>query len=120
MQNCKELKVWSKAHKCTLDVYKASKVFPKEETYSLTNQLRRATSSVPANIAEGCGKRSPAEFAHYLNIAPGSSNESEYFLLLSKDLAYLPQTEIEHLNKKINEVKAMLIALIGKVRQKGA
>ena len=76
MQNYKDLKVWEKAHLFTLTVYEVSKAFPKEEIYSLTNQLRRAASSIPANIAEGCGKNSPAEFAHYLNIALGSANES--------------------------------------------
>jgi four helix bundle protein len=85
MQNYKGLKVWEKSHLFTL------KVFPKEELYSLTNQLRRSAASVPANIAEGCGKNSKHEFAHYLNIALGSANESEYFLILSKDLQYLKQ-----------------------------
>jgi four helix bundle protein len=89
MQNYKELKVWEKAHPFTLQVYEATKNFPKEELYSLTNQLRRSAASVPANIAEGCGKKSNLELAHYLNIALGSSNESEYLLLLSKDLGYL-------------------------------
>ena len=56
MQNFKELKVWQKAHQLTLNVYKESKSFPKDELYSLTNQLRRSCSSIPANIAEGCGK----------------------------------------------------------------
>ncbi len=89
MQNYKDLKVWDKAHRFTLKVYEVTKSFPKEELYSLTNQLRRAASSIPANIAEGCGKNSNAEFAHFLNISLGSANESEYFLILSKDLLYL-------------------------------
>ena len=89
MQNYKDLKVWEKAHLFTLKVYENTKSFPKEELYSLTNQLRRSASSIPANIAEGCGKNSKQEFAHFLNIALGSSNESEYFLILSKDLTYL-------------------------------
>ena len=89
MQNYKDLKVWEKAHFFTLNVYEETKLFPKEELYSLTNQLRRAASSVPANIAEGCGKNTNLEFAHFLNIALGSSNEAEYFLILCKDLKYL-------------------------------
>jgi len=116
MQNYKDLKVWEKAHQFTLKVYEATKLFPKEELYSLTNQLRRATSSIPANIAEGCGKNSQAEFAHFLNISLGSANESEYFLILSKDLKYLDENIFETLIKIINEIKAMLIALISKVR----
>ena len=86
MQNYKDLKVWEKAHLFTLTVYQDTKSFPKEELYSLTNQLRRSASSIPANMAEGCGKNSNQELAYYLNISLGSANESEYFLILSKDL----------------------------------
>src|SRR6185503_188718 len=116
MQNYKDLKVWEKSHQFTLEVYEITKVFPKEEIYSLTNQLRRAASSIPANIAEGCGKNSQPEFAHFLNISLGSSNEAEYFLLLSKDLKYLDEISFKNLFSIINEIKAMLIALIAKVR----
>lgn len=116
MQNYKDLKVWEKAHQLTLHVYQASKGFPKEELYSLTNQLRRAASSIPANIAEGCGKNSQHYLANFLNIALGSANESEYFLLLSKDLGYLPINDYYTINGSVNEIKAMLIALINKVR----
>lgn len=116
MQNYKDLKVWEKAHFFTLNVYEETKLFPKEELYSLTNQLRRAASSVPANIAEGCGKNTNLEFAHFLNIALGSSNEAEYFLILCKDLKYLKEEKFNQLYNQINEVKGMLIALINKVR----
>jgi four helix bundle protein len=118
MQNYKDLKVWEKAHLFILTVYEVSQTFPKEEIYSLTNQIRRAASSIPANIAEGCGKNSQGEFAHYLNIALGSANESEYFLILSKDLKYLKQQDFDSLSIIINEIKAMLIALVSKVRGK--
>ena len=116
MQNYKDLKVWEKAHQFVFSVYADSKTFPREEIYSLTNQLRRASSSIPANIAEGCGKYSQIDFAKYLNIALGSANESEYFILLSKDLGYLAIDRYESLTSLINEIKAMLIALISKVR----
>ena len=116
MQNYKQLKVWKKAHSFNLLVYEVTLLFHKEELYSLTNQLRRAASSIPANIAEGCGKNSNQEFAHYLNIALGSANESEYFLILSKDLKYLIEESFQKLFKNINEVKGMLISLINKVR----
>ncbi len=88
MQNYKDLKVWEKAHLFTLLTYRETTSFPKEELYCLTSQLRRSAASVPANIAEGYGKKTNSELAHYLNIALGSSNESEYYLLLSKDLQY--------------------------------
>ena len=116
MQNYKDLKVWEKAHLFTLNVYEGTKSFPKEEIYSLTNQVRRAASSIPANIAEGCGKNGKLELAHYLNIALGSANESEYFLILSRDLNYLPKEKFDALFLLINEVKGMLISLINKVR----
>lgn len=116
MQNYKDLKVWEKAHQFTLMIYLESKQFPKEELYGLTNQLRRAASSIPANIAEGCGKGSNGDLAKYLNIALGSANESEYFVLLAKDLSYLEVEKFETLYKLINEIKAMLIALVAKVR----
>ncbi|HYV55723.1 MAG TPA: four helix bundle protein [Chitinophagaceae bacterium] len=98
MQNYKELRVWEKAHLFTLKVYEVTKAFPKEEIYSLTNQLRRAALSVPANIALG------------------STNEAEYYLILAKDLKYLTEANFTEVTKNINEIKAMLILLIGKVR----
>lgn len=116
MQNYKDLKVWEKAHEFTLRIYEITKLYPKEEIYGLTNQLRRAASSIPANIAEGCGKFSQPDFAKFLNIALGSANEVEYFLILSKDLNYINLEDSELLIKIINEIKAMLIALILKVR----
>lgn len=116
MQNYKELKVWEKAHHFTVEIYRATKLCPKEEIYGLTSQLRRAASSIAANIAEGCGKNTKKDFANFLNISPGSSNEAEYFILLAKDLNYLSITDYEILIKLINEIKAMLIALIAKVR----
>ena len=116
MQNYKDLRVWSKSHELTLGIYKATKNFPKDELYSLTNQIRRASSSIPANIAEGCGKNTSNDFAKYLNISLGSANETEYFIILSKDLDYLKIDDNETLNKLVNEVKSMLILLIQKVR----
>ena len=116
MQNYKDLKVWEKAHEFTLRVYEITKLFPKEEIYCLTSQIRRASSSIPANIAEGCGKNSQLDFAKFLNISLGSANEAEYYLILSKDLKYLKIEDYDILIKTINEIKAMLIALITKVR----
>lgn len=116
MQNYKDLNVWVKSHAITLRIYSLTKGFPKEERYSLTNQVRRCASSIPANIAEGCGKNSNKDFGRFLNIALGSANETEYFLLLAKDLDYLSINDHRLLEKNINEIKAMLISLIQKVR----
>jgi four helix bundle protein len=99
MQNNKDLKVWEKAHELTLKIYETTKAFPKEEIYSLTNQVRRAASSIPANIAEGCGKKTQLDFANFLNIALGSSNEAEYYQILSKDLRYLTVENYDELFK---------------------
>lgn len=119
MQNYKDLKVWQKAHAFTLKVYTITQTFPKQEMYGITNQIRRSSSSIPANIAEGCGKRTPSDFANFLNIALGSANETEYFLILSYDLKYLnDEEEFNELLNNINEIKAMLISLINKVRAK--
>jgi four helix bundle protein len=117
MQNYKELKVWEKAHLFTLHVYEVTRLFPREETYGLVSQLRRSAVSIPANIAEGCGKKGKAELAHFLNIALGSANESEYYVILSKDLSYISEEAHVKLVSSINEIKAMLIALTIKVRE---
>lgn len=97
MNDFKELKVWEKAHFLTLQVYRISRSFPKEELYGLTSQMRRASSSIPANIAEGCGRESDADFAGFLNISMGSAYELEYFLILCHDLGILENHDFEEL-----------------------
>ncbi len=116
MQDFHTLKVWEKAHQLTLDVYRATAVFPKEETYGLTSQIRRASSSIPANIAEGCGRGGNAEFKQFLQIAMGSAGELEYHLLLARDLHYLTTADYDRLIASVIEVKKMLTALIAKVK----
>ena len=118
MQNYKTLKVWEKAHTFTLNIYKITFAFPKTETYALADQMRRSASSIPTNIAEGCGRNSNLELAHFLNISLGSSNEIDYQILLAKDLGYIPQEQYELLEAQIGEIKAMLISLISKLRIK--
>ena len=116
MQNYKRLKVWTKAHALTLDVYRATGRFPVEERYGLTSQVRRAAASVPANIAEGCGRRGNAELAHFLSIALGSANELEYHLLLARDLELLSASRHDSLNSDAVQVQRMLAALIRRLR----
>lgn len=91
MQDYRKLEVWQRAHRMVLNVYELAESFPKSETFGLIIQCRRASVSIPANIAEGCGKNSNNDFANFLNIALGSVNEVEYYFLLSKDLNYLDE-----------------------------
>ena len=116
MKDYKKLIVWQKAHQNVLDVYKLTMVFPKEEQYGITSQLRRAIVSVANSIVEGCGKYTEKDFANFLQQALGSCQESEYLLSLSYELDYLKKSQHETINKKVGEVKAMLISLIKKVR----
>ncbi len=118
MQNYKELILWQEAHNLTLKVYEVSKSFPKEEIFGITSQIRRASSSIPCNIAEGCGRYTAKDFANFLQIALGSANETDYLLLLSKDLSYLPEKNFIELHEKINKIRAMNINLLEKVRNK--
>jgi four helix bundle protein len=80
----------------TLDLYEITKSFPKEELYGLTSQIRRSCSSIPANIAEGCGRDGDAELARFLQIAMGSASELEYHLLLANDLAFWKNLSIQN------------------------
>jgi four helix bundle protein len=86
MQDFRKLAVWKRAHALTLKVYDVTSAFPREEGYGITSQLRRSMSSVPANIAEGCGRGGNAELARLLQIAIASASEAEYHLLLARDL----------------------------------
>jgi len=105
-----------KAHLFTLKIYEARKQFPKEELYGLTNQLRRAALSIRLTLQKAVEKILKNEFAHFLNTALGSANETEYFLIFSKDLKYLHEENFLELSEHINEIKGMLISSIGKVR----
>jgi len=116
MQNYKDLIVWKKAHENALMIYDHTRGFPKEEQFGITSQIRRASVSIPTNIAEGCGKSTKKDFANYLQIAFGSTQEVEYLLLLSLELGYFDKIQYEKINSMTNEVKAMLISLLKKVR----
>ena len=115
MKDFRQLKVWEKAHTLVLLTYKITKKFPKEEIYGLTSQLRRAASSIPTNIAEGCGRSGP-EFRLFLQIAMGSACEVEYLLLLSHELENISESEFEDLSTRVIEIKKMVASLILKLR----
>ncbi len=116
MKDFRRLKVWHKGHALVLMVYEATRDFPKEELYGLTSQLRRAAGSIPANIAEGCGRGGNAELGRFLQIAMGSTLELEYHLLLAKDLGYLAEEWDVQLRAKVHELKSMLSTLLRKVK----
>src|ERR1700745_3839333 len=107
MKDFKDLRVWQKAHSLALLVYKRTLQFPREEMYGLTSQVRRAATSVPANIAEACGRRSDREFTRFLQIARGSASELEYHVLLARDLHFLHAMEYEVIQKGVAEVQRM-------------
>jgi four helix bundle protein len=115
MRNFRELKIWQKAHEVTLEVYKVTSGFPKQEIFGLTAQARRAAGSMGANIAEGCGREGEADFVRFLHIARGSACELEYHLLLAHDLGVLNGAAYEELNGELTEVKRMLTGFIQKV-----
>ena len=110
-----ELKVWQKAHQLTLEVYQTTATFPREERYGLTSQLRRCSASIPANLAEGCGRNGDAEFARFCSIAMGSASELEYHLLLAKDLKLISPKDLTELSQRATELKRMLTALFQKL-----
>jgi four helix bundle protein len=119
VKDCKELRVWSKAHELTVLVYKLTRAFPKDEVYGLTSQVRRSAASVGANIAEGCGRHSDGEMTRFLQIARGSASETEYHLLLAKDLGFLQETDFQVAEQAVVVVQRMLTALVQKVQPQG-
>ena len=116
MQDFKKLSVWKVSHEFTLDIYQITRVFPMEEKFGLISQIRRSSASIPANIAEGCGRRGKGEMSRFLQIAFGSATETEYHLLLAKDLRFIKTNDYLELNKKIVGIKKMLSGLIKSVK----
>ena len=116
VQDFHELKVWQKAHQLTLAVYQVTANFPRAELYGLTSQLRRSSSSIPANLAEGCGRNGNAELARFCSIAMGSASELEYHLLLARDLELIQSEDHAELSQRAIELKRMLTALLHKLK----
>ena len=109
MRDFHTLKIWQRSHQLTLDVYEATRLFPTEELFGLTSQLRRAVASIPTNIAEGCGRASNKDFAHFLQIAIGSLSEVEYELLLANSLNYIEENNYRLLSEETVAVRKMII-----------
>ena len=116
MKDFREILVWQRSHALTLEIYRLTHHFPSEEKFGLVNQMRRAASSIPANIAEGCGRNGDAELKRFMNIALGSACELDYFILLASDLGHLPKHESTKLAGEILEIRRMLGAFIQKLK----
>ncbi len=115
MKDFRQLSVWQKSHDLTLTLYQLTTSFPREEMYGLTAQIRRAASSIPANLAEGCGTDGDAELARYCPIARASASELEYHLLLARDLKLIKADDYAQATERVVEIKRMLSGLIQKL-----
>ena len=116
MQDFRTLRVWQASHEITQSVYRVTRPFPREERYGLTSQLRRAAVSVPANIAEGCGRFTTRDAAKFFQVAMGSASELQYHLLLARDLSLLSKDIHSDLDRAVGNVKRMRAGLLGRAR----
>ena len=112
MRNFMDLRVWQEAHLLSLHAYRVTRGFPREELYGLTSQIRRSCVSIEANLAEGCGRRSDAELARFVQIAMGSASELACHLLLARDLSLTPASDHQALNAQLVRVRRMLPSLL--------
>ena len=116
MKDYRELLVWARSHRLTLELYRATKSFPKDEMFGVTSQIRRAAASIPANIAEGCGRDGDAELRRFLNISLGSACELDYFVLLASELGYLSAEQRSRFGGEVLELRRMLGTFIQKLK----
>ncbi|UOU99858.1 four helix bundle protein [Chryseobacterium daecheongense] len=116
MRDFKKFEVWQLSHQLTLKMYTLTKNFPKEEIFGLTSQIRRSFASVGYNISEGSGRNSDKEFANFINIALGSSNEAENQLVLAKDLGYINESDYQSLLEELTILKKKLVTLWNKLK----
>ena len=115
MRDYKKYSVWKDSHNLTLEIYLLTKKFPNEELFGITSQIRRAISSVPTNIAEGCGRSTDLDFRRFLTISHGSATEVEYLIFLSFELNYVSEEEYIDLTSKIEILRKQLHTLIKKI-----
>lgn len=108
MRDFRKIQVWERPHRFTLQIYKITSSCPKDELYGLTSQMRRAAVSISSNIAEGFGRNTQTELAHFVHISGGLASELEYQLILAHDLGYIDDDTYPKLNSEINEIKPML------------
>lgn len=114
----RDLELWKRAQAVVLEVYRVTNPFPRREQFGIVSQLRRAAYSIPANIAEGYGRRSTKELIQFLAVANGSLEELRYFLELSRDLRYLSPVDFVNLEKELKAVAEMLEGLAQSLRRR--
>jgi four helix bundle protein len=119
MRNYRDLQVWSKAHSLTLELYRLSRNFPRDEIYGITAQIRRSASSIGANLAEDCGRQSENEMARFLKISLGSASELDYHLLLAHDLGLLASEQHQNAARELTSIRKMLRSLLSAIEEKG-
>lgn len=108
MRDFTKLEIWKRSHQLTLKIYSITKSFPKEELFGLTAQMRKSSSSMPTNIAEGCGRNTNPQLNRFLDIATGSASELQYQLILSKDLSYITGSVFLELHNETVEIRKMI------------
>ena len=111
IQSYRDLEVWQKAMDLSVECYRVTKQYPKEELFGMTSQIRRAAASIPANIAEGQGRQGTKEFLNFLGIARGSLMEVETHLILCQRVGLLPQTDLDKLLTLADQISRMLAGL---------
>ena len=116
MKNYRNLVAWQKAHACAVKIQRTTGQISRNGNTDLISQIRRAALSIPANLAEGCGRASDSDFAKFVQIAVGSSTELEYHLQFAGDTGLLHQTEVESRQAEVLEVRRMMIGLLKKLR----
>ena len=116
MKEYRQLKIWARSHDLTLELYRATRTFPKSEMFGVTGQIRRSASSIPANIAEGCGREGDLELKRFLTISLGSACELDYFILLATELGYFSPTEGSRYSGEIFELRRMLGTFIKRLK----
>lgn len=118
MANHKELKVWQASVDLVTDIYSLSNLFPKDDLYGLTSQMRRAALSIPSNIAEGCGRNHDKELIQFLYIALGSYSELETQIIVAKNIGYIKELDFNQLTEKLAEVGKLLVGFINSIKNK--
>lgn len=115
MRNFQNLTFWQKSHQLTLRIYILTSSFPGSERYGLGQQMRRSSSSIPSNIAEGCGRNTQVQLKYFLQVASGSISELQYQILLARDLGYISLDQFETCNEELIEIRKMIFAFTNKI-----